>query len=255
MTTPAGKGDIRYGNVHSVFVSIQGEGPRVGELHLFVRLYGCDVGCEYCDTPEALGPVKEAVISYPACDIRQKNPMTTQTLADICRKFINENPLQGISVTGGEPLLQAEFVRDFLRDLGKPRPPVILETSGLHSDQLEIVLPEISAVSADFKLPSTRVANASEVKTLRFLQQAVAKVPTWVKIPIDHNITQSELKKVIIALGASVPQCEIVLQPITHKDPRADLNEVDLLKLFKAALGVRPSVRLIPQVHKFLGVK
>ncbi|GAB4155630.1 MAG: 7-carboxy-7-deazaguanine synthase QueE [Planctomycetota bacterium] len=255
MTTPAGKGDIRYGNVHSVFASIQGEGPKVGELHLFVRLYGCDVGCEYCDTPDALGPVKDAIVSYPACDIRQKNPMSTQQLADICRKFANENPLQGIAVTGGEPLLQAEYVRDFLRDLGRPRPPVILETSGLHPDNLDIVAGEISAVSADFKLASTRVAGADEAKTLCFLAKASERLTTWVKLPIDYNVSPAEIRRVVSLISSTVPKCEIVLQPITHADPRADLKPNDLLKLFKTALDVRPSVRLIPQVHKFLGVK
>lgn len=36
--------------VHSIFETIQGEGPFCGERALFIRLYGCNLKCAYCDT-------------------------------------------------------------------------------------------------------------------------------------------------------------------------------------------------------------
>ncbi len=217
MTIPGGKGATELGTVHSVFASVQGEGPSVGQLHLFVRLAGCDVGCEYCDTQGALGKsVTEAVISYPACDVRQRNPMHAQILADVCRKFLNENPIQGISITGGEPLLQAGYVKEMLHCLGTPRPPVMLETSGLHPELLPVLINDIQVVSADIKLRSTRVPKADEAKAVEFIRLASQKVKTWAKVPVDANVSTTEIRRVLSMLAAAAPTVEVTIQPIEY---------------------------------------
>ena len=256
MTTPGGKGAIEYGVVHSVFVSVQGEGPSVGQLHLFVRFAGCDVGCEYCDTADSQSKsIPEATISYPACDVRQRNPLPAQLLADICRKLLNENPIQGISLTGGEPLLQASYAREVLRCLGTPCPPVMLETSALHPELLPTLLSLVQVVSADIKLRSTRVPKADEAKAIEFIRLASSKVKTWVKVPVDATVTTTELRRVLTMLAHAAPNVEVTIQPIEFDDRRRMLSSQELLKLFKVVLEVRPNARLIPQVHKYLGVK
>ena len=37
-------------NIKEIFSSIQGEGPYVGEKHVFVRFCKCNLACKYCDT-------------------------------------------------------------------------------------------------------------------------------------------------------------------------------------------------------------
>ena len=49
-------------NVTEIYSAVQGEGPFVGERHLFVRLGGCPFRCHYCDTPAALVPQPECRI-------------------------------------------------------------------------------------------------------------------------------------------------------------------------------------------------
>ena len=39
--------------LHELFVGVQGEGPRVGERQVFVRLAGCPRACAYCDARAA----------------------------------------------------------------------------------------------------------------------------------------------------------------------------------------------------------
>ena len=37
-------------NVAETFLSINGEGTRAGQLAFFIRLAGCNLRCDYCDT-------------------------------------------------------------------------------------------------------------------------------------------------------------------------------------------------------------
>ena len=84
---PFEKGDGTYLKVHSIFETIQGEGPYSGYQAIFIRLSGCNLACEFCDTE---------FDDYSILEIH-----------DILKKiksFEQINPL--IVITGGEPFRQ-----------------------------------------------------------------------------------------------------------------------------------------------------
>ncbi len=97
--------------VSEVFYSLQGEGRHAGIAAFFVRLAGCDVGCEWCDSREAWGGGSE---------------MSVREIAESAATLGAET----VIITGGEPLMQnldelcAEFHSRNIR--------VHLETSGTH---------------------------------------------------------------------------------------------------------------------------
>ena len=78
--------------VKEIFSSVQGEGPLVGYKQLFIRLCGCNWDCKYCDT------------DY---DIENSKEYTADELSEICAKNID---CHSVSLTGGEPLLNVEFI-------------------------------------------------------------------------------------------------------------------------------------------------
>lgn len=96
--------------ISEVFHSIQGESMHAGQPCVFVRLAGCHLRCNYCDTEyafhggerSAIGDVVARVRGYD-CDL--------------------------VEVTGGEPLLQ-QGVHDLMRLLCDAGKTVLLETSG-----------------------------------------------------------------------------------------------------------------------------
>jgi 7-carboxy-7-deazaguanine synthase len=82
-----------------VYLSIQGEGPRVGHRTVFVRTGGCNLRCPGwpCDTPHAIFPDKfrsEWVSTSP------------QDVVDKVRTVDNESWPANVCFTGGEPFLQ-----------------------------------------------------------------------------------------------------------------------------------------------------
>lgn len=88
--------------VHSIFYTIQGEGPYCGHPAVFVRLAGCNLQCPSCDTEYTQGRVALSVDSIVKEITRAPPPMTMHL------------PL--VVITGGEPFRQniSELVRELI---------------------------------------------------------------------------------------------------------------------------------------------
>jgi len=99
--------------VVEIFASVQGESSRAGQSCAFVRLAGCDIGCTYCDTPQAR-------------DLQAGRDMTVETVLAELSRF--QLPL--VEITGGEPLRQREGVETLAAALLATGHTVMLETSG-----------------------------------------------------------------------------------------------------------------------------
>jgi 7-carboxy-7-deazaguanine synthase len=116
-----------------VFASAQGEGPEVGRTTVFVRFGGCDLRCSWCDSPGTWLPAEKwRLESRPGTGKFSggTNPASLDQVTDALSQ-LDAARYRFVSVTGGEPLLQAEAVEaiaDVIRDLG---PRILLETHGL----------------------------------------------------------------------------------------------------------------------------
>ena len=79
--------------ISDIFKSIQGEGLYQGEEQLFVRLYGCNLQCKYCDTR----------LDY----------YEEKTVDELISLLDSDafSGVQSVALTGGEPLLQPEFIK------------------------------------------------------------------------------------------------------------------------------------------------
>ena len=75
------------------FVSINGEGPRAGELAVFLRFKGCNLRCSYCDTMWA---------NEPDCPYVEETPQQLYN-------YVKSTKVKNVTLTGGEPLLQQDM--------------------------------------------------------------------------------------------------------------------------------------------------
>jgi 7-carboxy-7-deazaguanine synthase len=111
--------------VAEIFTSVQGEGIWAGVPSLFVRVSGCNLRCQWCDTPYASW--------QPEGDFLDVN---------ILAERIQAVPVDHIVVTGGEPMLFSDvaLLTERLKDANKT---VTIETAGtvyqsVHADLMSI---------------------------------------------------------------------------------------------------------------------
>ena len=241
------------GYLSEIFVSFQGEGVHAGRRHLFVRLAGCNLRCRYCDTPESLERLPRYRVH--AGDGRSRevaNPVTPATaLADIL-PLLDGAPVDGLAVTGGEPLMQADFLAELLADGRLPRPR-LLETNGMLPEPLGDVLAVVDVVSMDIKLPSNSGERPLWEPHARFLARAGAKA--YVKVLIDAGTDVADVEQAADLVRLQAPGASLFLQPITDAAGRIDIDAAGMTRFFAAARVRHADVRLLPQAHKTLAIQ
>lgn len=244
---------MRTGYISEVFCSFQGEGAAVGKRHLFVRTAGCHLRCRYCDTPGSLERTAAMIVHMRDGDEAPlSNPLTVeQLIAAVERLIETDGPIDGIALTGGEPLLQADFLVHVLSSSAIPHPR-LLETSGTHPDRLPLLLPYVDIVSMDIKLPSNSGERALWDEHERFLRLARGKV--YVKVLIDAATDHLELGRAARLVRDAAPEAPVFLQPITGEGGSIDIDQTKLDLFFDEARRHLTDVRVLPQVHKLLRI-
>jgi 7-carboxy-7-deazaguanine synthase len=244
------------GNVSELFVSFQGEGLHAGRRQLFVRFGGCPLRCRYCDTPESLVPVAECRILGPDGEHRRPNPLALVTLAgEVATLAAASPPLHAVAVTGGEPLAQVDFLTTWLTE-APPGPPVLLETAGILPARLERALPYVSIVSLDVKCPSNTGERARWDEHAACLAAAVrAGKDVYVKMPVDAATDGAEVEAGARLVAAVDPSVPLFLTPLTEPaSARHTIDAHELERFHALASRHHPGVRVLPQLHKVLGI-
>lgn len=214
--------------INEIFTSVQGEGPYVGKNQLFIRFCNCNLNCKYCDT-----------------NFKGGKEFSPETLWEYVKNKIDT--VHSISLTGGEPLLFTDFLKQFLPLVNIP---VYLETNGTLPDKLSEIIDLTDIISADIKLPSSTGMPEFWEQHDKFLEIGKQK-EIFAKIVFTENITDDEISNCIKI--AQKHNTELILQPKT-KDNKCSVPAEKSLEIFEKFLKKYKNIRLIPQVHKFLGV-
>lgn len=224
-----------------VFASLQGEGIYVGQPHLFVRFWNCNLSCHYCDT-DYRGPYLE----------RTCPELSEELLAHLQR----EGPFHAVSLTGGEPLLWERFLREWLPEVKAMDQRVYLETNGTLPNPLEKLLPWIDVVAMDLKPPSATADRPVWREHEAFLRVAYrAGREVFVKIVVTPQTQAAQLQQACDLVAEVDPMIPVVLQPVTPWGKVEAPPAPEQLARWRTLAAERLSdVRIIPQVHRILGI-
>lgn len=266
MTTPPTSAPIL-----EVFASIQGEGAYVGEPQTFLRLRGCPLRCRWCDTPNSweLTPTDRARIALPTATPRREPALATPFQAACWIAEVEPGAPRTVSVTGGEPLLWPEFIRA-LKAMIAPR-RLHLETGGGHPRTLAAVIDRCDHVSLDLKLAvdldvpveiegvsaTSEIAprTAREWKSAR--EQCLALVrgrDACGKVVVSGGRELAEYVTVFDEVEACAPELAIYLQPVTALRGVVAPTMEEVEAVMEAARDRDLDVRVVPQMHRVLGI-
>ncbi len=208
MSEPRVSGILR---VNEVFFSIQGEGTRVGRPCVFVRLTGCPLRCTYCDSRYAFEEGEEREVDE---------------LLDAVALF----PCRLVTLTGGEPLAQAEAFT-FAASLADRGWEVVIETSG---HVLLNGLDPRAAVVMDIKSPASGEQHRMEWRNLERLRPR-----DEVKLVLANRVDFEWARDWVRGPGAALT-CPILFSPAHGQLPPADLARW----ILEEGLPVRLQVQL-----------
>lgn len=218
--------------ISEIFRSIQGEGKYLGVPQVFVRFAGCNLDCGWCDT-----------------DFSEKEQLDELELINRIKGLMPG--CHSISLTGGEPLVQAEFLEIFLSLIKKEDVKIFLETNGTLPDHLGKVLKYLDIISMDMKLPSSAGCGDHWNEHRDFLSIAVGcKRDVYVKVVVTAQTEMKDLVKAVELISDVERTVPLIIQP--------EFSEKDVLsKICREYLDLAGSklndVRIIPQVHKIMG--
>lgn len=201
--------------ITEIFYSLQGEARDVGWPTVFVRLTGCPLRCQYCDTEYAFHGGQTQTV--------------TQILAAVAA-----HPAQHVCVTGGEPLAQKNCPA-LLMALCDAGYQVSLETSG--ALDISAVDPRVSRVM-DIKTPASNEASKNRWENLQHLTQH-DQIKFVICSRSDYDWAKNTLDEY-----ALTTKCDVLFSP--------SYTELDSTTLAAWILDDGLPVRFQRQLHKQL---
>ena len=173
------------GKIHSIESCGTVDGPGI---RFVVFTQGCPLRCQYCHNPDSW-------------DYDSKNLMSVQ---DILAQYngVKEFCTGGITVTGGEPLVQIDFVTELFKQAQGLGIHTALDTSGLlfnrnNTEKIDELLKYTSLVMLDIKhideeehKKLTKHSNKAILDFANYLSKK--NVPVWIRHVVVPNITYKE---------------------------------------------------------------
>lgn len=198
-----------------------------------MRLYGCNLDCSFCDT---------RLSAYTEYD--------PDELLEEIKGFPGD--YHSVSFTGGEPLLQKNFLKEVLRLSHQAGFRNYLETNGTLYEELKEVIDLVDIVAMDIKLPSSTGMSCCWRAHRKFLEVASAK-EVFVKAVICEESSKRDFLESLRIMENAGKDAVLVLQPNSFQRGEALNGKLEFLKELSIQAGVTSCV--IPQLHKIAGVR
>lgn len=174
------------GNIHSIETCGTVDGPGI---RFVIFMQGCPLRCQYCHNPDTWQTDTNKLITID--EIMQKY--------DGVKEFVQSG---GITVTGGEPLLQIDFVTELFKVAKAHGIHTALDTSGITFNQentgninnllkyTDLVLLDIKHIDDE---EHKKLTGASNKNILAFAQYLSEKqIPVWIRHVVVKDITLNE---------------------------------------------------------------
>lgn len=219
------------------FNSIQGEGPYAGHSATFLRFFGCNKECTWCDTKYARKGEAPRSFGSP------------KKLTEWLRHLTRDHAIgHRLVLTGGEPMLQVDY--DLIHELSRMGLPIDVETNGCAELDLlfdQRVVARIDALVISPKSPEDFNGwkrRGSGMFDYMHTYLKIVPTPEWTKDWTDWEA--------ILEAGRNMTGPRRFIQPLATGDEVADLAMGQDCAAF---VNEHADWRLSIQMHKILKLK
>ncbi len=208
--------------VVEIFQSIDGEAFNAGKITNFIRLSGCNLRCNFCDT----------IYGQKLSDGEE------MSIDDILKKL--DKKIKNVTLTGGEPLLNKENAYSLLNALVKEGYNVSVETNG--SIDMEDFVKDFSNVAfiVDYKSPSSEMEEKMLINNFNILRPI-----DCVKFVVGDKLDLETMEKVYRETELIKGKTPIFVSPVFGKIELVDI--VEFLKERKLN-----DIKMQIQMHKII---
>ena len=223
------------GDPNSLLVSeifgptLQGEGVSLGKACMFLRLGGCNLSCSWCDTPytwafdKRHAAMHESGIQYdPQTELRR---MSVEEVAELLKKELQQNKINLLVISGGEPMLQQDAIFHLVHRLGF-KYNVEIETAGTRA-----LLPTYRHLYQGYNAQvrfnvSPKLSHSGNDLDKRFVLPALASYANlqnstfkFVVDPGSYRQDFGEIHQIVAHGGLQIHPSRVYIMPLgTHAD-------------------------------------
>jgi 7-carboxy-7-deazaguanine synthase len=187
--------------ISEIFYSIQGEGTLTGVPSVFVRTSGCNLRCNWCDTPYA-----------------SWNPQGEQLSVAQIVEAIQGYPAEHVVLTGGEPMI-AKDLSVLAAEIKKLGHHITIETAatvppaGIACD-LASLSPKLLNSAPDERLSATwRKKHETTRWQPEVVREWMDRYPYQFKFVVSQPMDVDELEGMLQSLARDIPRHRILLMP------------------------------------------
>lgn len=171
------------GKIHSIESMGLADGPGI---RFIVFFQGCSLRCAYCHNPDTW-------------DIDGGNEITAEELVERALRFKTyfKSSGGGVTCSGGEPLLQPEFLIEFLKLCKENGLHTAIDTAGFGRGQYEEILKYTDLVLLDVKhvteIGYKEITGRTPKEFLKFVSALEkANTPTWIRHVVVPGLTDGK---------------------------------------------------------------
>tara|TARA_B100001564_G_scaffold339864_1_gene333017 strand:- start:634 stop:1275 length:642 start_codon:yes stop_codon:yes gene_type:complete len=201
--------------INEIFYSIQGESITSGLPTVFIRLTGCPLRCQYCDTSYAFTEGKKMMLNQVITAVKKFNCMN-------------------ITITGGEPLSQKNTT-DLVDILISHSYNVSIETSNAVSIK---GINDLAVIVLDIKTPDSDESEKNIIDNYNYLKKE-DQIKFVICTVDDYEWAKCYIKKYNLS-----DICNILMSP-SH-------GQMDIKILAEKVLKDNLPIRLQTQLHKII---
>ena len=174
------------GNIHSIETCGTVDGPGI---RFVIFTQGCPMRCQYCHNPDTWDYKGENIHFLPEEILERYNK-------------VKEFCAGGITVTGGEPLVQIDFLTELFKQAQGKNIHTALDTSGILFDKnntnkidilmqyTNLVLLDIKHIDNDSHINLTSLSNKNVLDFANYLCEN--NIPTWIRYVLVPTVNSSE---------------------------------------------------------------